>query len=241
MKEKLGFGYSPRLFASARTKIGVERACARFAMRFPQYIWNESVAAGKAYTFPQVKTLVDGVTTGGRRMTEQQDINNQRQSLERLVRMVRTSQFDVSQSAFCSLHEVAAKQEALSWGVFRAGSVGIAGTQHEPPPPDQLNQIFADGIKHIQSTSSIAERGITFFLFGAFHQFFYDVNKRTSRLMMNGILMAGGQDALVIDARRRFEYNAAMVHLYEHKDADPAIQFLLDSYRSQDYARPGNE
>jgi len=241
MKEKLGFSYTPKMFAGVRTKVGIDRACARFAKRFPQYIWNESVVAGKAYTFPQVKTLLDGTTTGGSRMADQQDVNNQRDSLERLVHLVRTGQFDVSKSAFCSLHEVAAKQEALSWGIFRTGGVGIAGTNYQPAPPGELNQIFADGVRHIQSTSSVVEQGVTFFLFGAFHQFFYDANKRTSRLMMNGVLMAGGQDALVIDARRRFEYNEAMMHLYEHKDADPSIEFLLDCYRSQDYARPGNE
>ena len=241
MKEKLGFGYSPSQFTGIRTKVGVDRACARFAKRYPQYIWSESVASGKIFTLPQVKTLLDGVTTGGSRMTDKQDVDNQRQSLDRLVHMVRAGQFDVGKKSFCSLHELVAKEEALTVGLFRTGAVSIAGTGYEPPPQDKLNQIFADGAEHIQSMSSAAERGVTFFLFGALHQFFYDGNKRTSRLMMNGILMAGGQDALVIDARRRFEYNDAMVHLYEHKDADPAIEFLLNSYRSQDYARPGNE
>lgn len=78
---------------------------------------------------------------------------------------------------------------------------------------------------------------MVFFLFGAMHQFFYDANKRTSRLIMNGILLANGYDALVIDARKRHEYNLAMLALYEHRDGNPAIRFLLDCYRKQD--QPG--
>jgi hypothetical protein len=35
MKDKLGFSYSPKLFSGVRSKVGVERACARFALRFP--------------------------------------------------------------------------------------------------------------------------------------------------------------------------------------------------------------
>lgn len=237
MRDKLGFSYSPKLFSGVRTRVGIERACARFALHFPQYIWNDSVVAGKAYTYPQVRTLLDGVTTGGSRLGEQQDVNNQRQSLERLINMVRTGQFDVSKQSFCSLHEIAAKQEALSWGVFRTGDVGISGTSHQPPAPAKLASVFAAGAAHIQGLQSVPEKALTFFLFGTFHQFFFDANKRTSRLMMNGILLAGGQDALVVDAKRRFQYNQTMLHLYNEREADPAIEFLLDCYRTQDFAK----
>ena len=38
------------------------------------------------------------------------------------------------------------------------------------------------------------------FLFGSLHQFFWDGNKRTARLMMNGILLSEGYDAISIPA-----------------------------------------
>jgi hypothetical protein len=51
---------------------------------------------------------------------------------------------------------------------------------------------------------------------------------------MNGILLTGGLDALVIDARRQREYNQAMVRFYDSGNADTAIHFLLHCYKTQD-------
>lgn len=182
---------------------------------------------------PQVRTILEGVTHGGSRLNDKNDILNQKQSLERLITMVRTGKFDLHKSSFCSLHEIAAKEEALSWGVFRTGRVSVAGTNFAPPSHEELDKIFTAGIAHIKSIQHPLERAIVFFLFGTLHQFFYDANKRTSRLMMNGILLASGMDALVIDASKRYQYNMAMLDLYNKRNGDTAIQFLLDCYRNQ--------
>ena len=52
-------------------------------------------------------------------------------------------------------------------------------------------------------------------------------------VMMNGILLASGMDALVIDASKRYQYNTAILDLYNKRNGDTAIQFLLDCYRNQ--------
>lgn len=64
MKDILGFTYTPSLFKNVKTKIGKERAIFRLQQRFPAYIWNDSLTEGKAYTYPMVKTVIDGITTG---------------------------------------------------------------------------------------------------------------------------------------------------------------------------------
>ncbi|MBC6903909.1 cell filamentation protein Fic [Saccharophagus sp. K07] len=189
MKDILGFTYTPSLFKNVKTKIGKERAIFRLQQRFPAYIWNDSLTEGKAYTYPMVKTVIDGITTGGSKLTHQQDILNQKKSLEKLIDLVKRGEFDISKNAFCSLHDVAAKEEALEWGIFRSGSVGVAGTNYSPPPAHLLNSIFEKGIQAIKKIDNSLEQAIIFFLFGAYHQFFYDGNKRTSRLMMNGVLL----------------------------------------------------
>lgn len=159
---------------------------------------------------------------------------NQKKSLEKLIDLVKRGEFDISKNAFCSLHDVAAKEEALEWGIFRSGSVGVAGTNYSPPPAHLLNSIFEKGIQAIKKIDNSLEQAIIFFLFGAYHQFFYDGNKRTSRLMMNGVLLANGWDALVIDANKRGEYNRTMLELYNARNADSAIKFLIQCYRFQD-------
>ena len=52
--------------------------------------------------------------------------------------------------------------------------------------------------------------------------------------MMNGILLSGGWDALIINANKRMEYNRVMLSLYNTKNADAAIRFLVNCYQFQD-------
>ena len=76
--------------------------------------------------------------------------------------------------------------------------------------------------------SNPVEKGIVFYLFGALNQFFYGGNKRTSRLMMNGVLLSNGYDAISEPARQRLEYNEKMMRFYDTLDGAKMVSFLLD-------------
>ena len=73
-------------------------------------------------------------------------------------------------------------------------------------------------------------RATAFFLFGALQQFFFDGNKRTSRMMMNGILMSHGIDAISIPASRADEFNEKMVAFYVSRNATAMMEFLVDCH-----------
>ncbi|MBB5456397.1 hypothetical protein [Paraburkholderia sp. Cpub6] len=49
-------------------------------------------------------------------------------------------------------------------------------------------------------------------------QFFFDGNKRKSRFMMNGVLMANGIDVISVPAHRAADFNEKMVRFYLSKD-----------------------
>jgi prophage maintenance system killer protein len=70
------------------------------------------------------------------------------------------------------------------------------------------------------------ERATAFFLFGALQQFFFDGNKRTSRFMMNGVLMSNGIDAISVPAAKAQAFNEKMVRFYISKDATEMMAFL---------------
>jgi len=74
------------------------------------------------------------------------------------------------------------------------------------------------------------EKAAAFFLFGALQQFFFDGNKRTSRFMMNGILMSNGIDAISVPAAKAHEFNEKMVRFYLSKDATEMMAFLVDCH-----------
>ena len=97
------------------------------------------------------------------------------------------------------------------------------------PGAENLKKLFADAVQALETeVADPRERGMAFFLFGALQQFHFDVNKRTSRFMMNGVLMSHGFYAISVPAKRAQEFNEKMVRLYTKKDATEMMHFLID-------------
>ncbi len=67
-------------------------------------------------------------------------------------------------------------------------------------------------------------------LFAAKCQFFYDGNKRTSRLMMNAILLEAGYPILNIKAKDKLEFNSMMIRFYDGDDIVPSVEYLMNYY-----------
>ena len=197
------------------------------------FIYNTSALEGNAMTYPEVQTLLEGVTVGGHRLSDEQQILNQNKSVDYLFKLIEDSEFKLDMEIFTMLHSFVAREEALEWGVFRRGHVNIGGTDYQVPDADDLEKIFREGMEEIQKIAHPIIRAIAMFLFGAKCQFFYDGNKRTSRLMMNGILIEAGYPILNIKAKNRLEFNRMMVEFYDTDDMRPGIEYLMNYYIEQ--------
>lgn len=97
------------------------------------------------------------------------------------------------------------------------------------PGAKNLKQLFEQGVPALcAEVSDLRERAMAFFLFGALHPFYFDGNKRTSRFMMNGVLMSHGMDAISVPAVRAREFNQKMARFYVSKNATEMMGFLID-------------
>ncbi len=106
--------------------------------------------------------------------------------------------------------------------------------------PD-LDKEFADGVQALLAgISDPLERGMAFLHFGTVKQFYFNGNKRTSRFMMNGILISHGLDAISIPVRRREEFNEQIVRFVVERDATEMMCFLVDC-QPDDVPLPGSE
>lgn len=162
----------------------------------PEYVWDAGVLEGNPITFPEVKTLLEGVTVGGRKLSDQEQILNLADSSKYLVELVKQGQFRLDKETCCSLNARVARNEALEWGHFRGEGpetsytpdVALGDRGRLTPLPTErdaprLNEVFTKGVRSLQeSVSNPFERASAFFLFGSLQQFFFDGNKRTSRL-----------------------------------------------------------
>lgn len=223
----LGFTYRPCTFQTD-TRSDVRRACFRVRKQLEGIVHDTVALEGNPFTLPEVKTLMDGFTVGGHRLSDAIQVLNQAASWRELLRQVEQGAFAVSEANCKALHALVAKEEALEWGVFRSGPVTIAGAQHRPPPHTELAAIFTTGVQALAAIADVHERAFATFLFGALHQFFWDGNRRTARLLMNGQLLAAGQDAVSIPAGRQVEFNQGMLQFYDSRDASSMFQFLAE-------------
>ena len=225
--QHLGFRYDAIAFPAARTP-DVRRACFHVRKVLEGVVHDTVALEGNPFTLPEVKTLLDGVTVGGHRVEDARQVVNQAASWKELLLRVESGSFTLDRPTFCALHALVAREEAVEWGVFRTGSVTIAGTDHRPPPPEALSGLYDAGVAALRRVPNVCERAIATFLFGALHQFFYDGNKRTSRLMMNGILLSAGEDGISVPARRALEFNEAMIRFYDSRDGTEMMRFMSE-------------
>lgn len=242
--EELGFFWDRSIGLGQFATHSTDRVCFRFHRMLPEFVWDASVLEGNPFTFPEVMTLLDGVTVGGRKISDQEQILNLAESAKRLLSLVRSGKFALDKATFCELHALVARNEALEWGHFRGEGqetdytppVGLGEHGYYTPLPTtpgalELHERFIKGVRVLkEQVPAPLERGLVFFLFGALQQFFFDGNKRTSRFMMNGILMSAGVDAISIPAAKAHEFNEKMVQFYLTKDATEMMQFLVECH-----------
>jgi len=197
------------------------------------FIYNTSALEGNAMTFPEVQTLLEGITVGGHKLSDEQQILNQNKSVNLLFELIEKNEFNIDKTTLLKLHSKVAKEEAITWGKFRTSGVNIGGTDYIPPKADELKSIFEEGAVEIKKINHPIIKAITYFLFASKSQFFFDGNKRTSRLMMNGILLDSGYPILNIKAKDKLEFNKVMIEFYNSNDIKKAIEFLVDYYIKQ--------
>ena len=107
-----------------------------------------------------------------------------------------------------------------------SGGVTIAGTDYMPPPADSLPGLFERMVDDASKISDVYDQAIHFFLTMARCQFFYDVNKRMGRFIMNGFLLSNGYPAINLPAERQLEFNELMLPFYETGNQKPMNAFL---------------
>lgn len=71
-------------------------------------------------------------------------------------------------------------------------------------------------------------RGATWAAFSAYHQFYFDGNRRAGRYTMNAVGMSHGFDAILIPASAKAAHERTVVEALESDDLTRHIRFLLD-------------
>ena len=176
-------------------------------------------------TFPQTKTILNGVNVPNVQLDDIQAVLNMRDAWRYVLASMDTP---VDLDYMCKLNDYIAQNEALEWGKLRTGRVGISGADYQPPIPTYDNA--AQELKAILfSDSSATDKALTAFAWGARSQLFWDGNKRTSLVLANRILIESGAGMLTINDKNMEQFNELLVAYYNTGDSENLKQFLYET------------
>lgn len=253
----LGFTWDTGALDGLRRDESIERASFRFHAALPHAVWEAAKYEGSPYTFPEVATLLDGVTVGGHSLSDQALILGLADAAKVMLGHVRDGTFSLTKAMSDDLNGRIAASEAIESGHFRGegaavgggfvrlGEGGIYEAPAHGPSGDALVGRFQAGVDYL--ASAVDDRGhqaLLYFPFAALSQFYFDGNKRTARWMMNGHLMAHGYEPIGVPVEIRQQWNSALSSLFTTLDASELLsilagcQFSRIEERSQGQARP---
>ena len=192
--------------------------------------WDENVYCGmrmenRAVTFPQTKTILNGVNVPNVQLDDIQAILNMRDAWKYLMASIDAP---LTLEYICKLNEFIARNEALAWGTLRTGSVGISGTDYLPPIPDK-NAVEADLAVIMSKDTTATEKALEAFVWGARGQLFWDGNKRTSLTVANKILLMNGAGIMTITDKHMERFNVLLLDYYNTGKAEDLKQFLYEN------------
>ncbi len=191
--------------------------------------WDENVYCGmqmehRVVTFPQTKTILEGVNVPNVRLDDIQAILNMRDAWRFVLD---TMGQPVTLEYWCKLNELIARNEALEWGKLRTGCVAISGTDYVPPVP-VLDTVRQELTQLLTANASATARALHAFTWGTRGQFFWDGNKRTSLVLANKILLEAGAGMLTITASHMEQFNTLLLDYYNTGNARALRDFLYE-------------
>lgn len=193
-------------------------------------LWDENVYCGmrmenRAVTFPQTKTILNGVNVPEVQLDDIQAILNMRDAWKYLLN---TLEAPITLEYICKLNEFIARNEALEWGVLRTGNVGISGTEYVPPIPN-AEQVQNELNEILNSNVSATEKALNVFAWGTRGQFFWDGNKRTSLTIANKILVSNGAGILTIKDKYMNDFNTILLDYYDTGKSEKLKEYLYSN------------
>lgn len=193
--------------------------------------WDENVYCGmrmenRAVTFPQTKTILEGVNVPSVTIDDIQAILNMRDAWRYIIATVSEP---VTFEYWCRLNEYIARNEALEWGKLRTGSAFISGTDYEPPIPKR-DDVIAELMGIVDSRDMTAtEKALEAFAWGTRGQFFWDGNKRTSLALANKLLLGAGAGIMTIRDKHMERFNSLLVGYYSSGSSGELKEFLYEN------------
>ena len=187
-------------------------------------IYANARMEGLNITFPETKTILEGVNVPNLKIDEIQCILNLRDAWKYLINNIHA---DFNLDFISKINELVARNESIAWGVLRQGGVQITGTDYIPEIPDEED--VKKQINNILQIENATERAIDYMLYGMRSQLFWDGNKRTSTICANKIMIENGCGIIKVPDNKLKDFTILLSEFYSTNNKEKIKQFIFDN------------
>ena len=187
-------------------------------------IYNSARLEGINTTYPDTKTILDGVNVPSLKLDEINCILNLRDAWNFVLKNIESS---IDLDFICKVNAFVSRNESLEWGKLRNGKVGINGVDYIPKIP--VKQEVETEISKILLEENALERAIKLMFYLMRSQIFWDGNKRTSMIVANKIMIENGCGIITIKEEYISEFNKLLTDFYNTNDMTKIMQFIYDN------------
>lgn len=184
-------------------------------------IYNSARLEGINTTYPDTKTILEGVNVPSLRLDEITCILNLRDAWNFTLSNIDET---VDLEFICKVNSFVSRNESLEWGVLRNGKVGINGVDYIPEIPKK--EEVSDHIQKILKIENNTERAINLMLYLMRRQLFWDGNKRTSMIVANKLLIENGCGIISVREQDINEFNRLLTEFYNTNNKEKIVDFL---------------
>lgn len=177
-------------------------------------------------TFPQTKTIVEGMSVSGISMDDVQVILNLKNAYQYILNLPYDNAFNLITA--CKINSFISYNESLEWGVLRTGNVGIHGVDYTPTIPIE-SEVISTINKIMGSEGSLTYKALKYMYYAMRTQLFWDGNKRTAIVSANAIMMLNGLGIVNISEQQLEYWNQLLSEFYETNNDEKIIQWTYDN------------
>ena len=187
-------------------------------------IYSNARMEGLNITFPETKTILEGINVPNLTLDEIQCIVYLIDAWNYVLNNI-DKVFDLD--FICKINELVARNESIAWGVLRQGGVQITGTDYIPEIPNEED--VKQQINNILQIENATERAIEYMLYGMRSQLFWDGNKRTSTICANKIMIKNGCGIIKVPDNKLKDFTILLSEFYSTNNKEKIKHFIFNN------------
>lgn len=192
--------------------------------------WKSSQIEGNTYSLLETERLLkEKETASGKTKEEAVMLLNHKDALD-FILDVPDYLKHLTVTRIEDIHALLTKELGVERNI-RNRRVGITGTNYTPLDNEfQIREALEDTVRLINDKSSVFEKAFLALVLLSYIQAFTDGNKRTARIVSNGILIANGYCPISFRTVDSIDYKKAMLMFYEQNNIAAFKRIFIDQF-----------